>query len=623
MPRRAHELFVLAVSVAFVLFHLFLPVYAFLPNMRERAVHLGLAMLVVFLGTAKKERTRLTWVLDTLLAAVGVGICAYVFLNYFDIIEQYGSAEGWGQVLMGLALVLLVMEMARRAVRPTLPVIALLFLLYALYGHLLPGRFSHPQYSLETVASSLFLTTGGLWGQLLGVSSNIIAIFVFLGAFIVNTGGGVGFMKIATRLAGRYRGGPAKVATVSSALFGSISGSASANVASTGSFTIPMMKRLGYRPELAAAVEAVASTGGQIMPPIMGAGAFVMAELVQVPYLTVAASAFLPALLYFIAVGLGIHFYAGREGYRGMDPAGLPGWGETLKASTFFLIPFTVLGWWLIKRYTPQYAAFWALMATLLLGLVNTDWHLDLRSLWPRYRKAILSGARQASVIAAICACAQVIISVIAMTGVGVKFTNSILGVTGENLFLALVLTGATSILLGMEVPTTAAYIVAVVVGGPVLAQLGVPLLAAHLFIFYLAILSAITPPICGAIFIAAGMAEANWVTTARLGLKLAFAAFLLPFLFALEPSLVLIGDAGAIVWSFARGLLAITLLSAGFMGYLRCRLSWPARLAALAGGCCFLGPQWWLALAGAAISVWLWLGVRPRPVPEAAKEVD
>ena len=333
--------------------------------------------------------------------------------------------------------------------RPTLPAIALLFLLYAFFGHLIPGKYSHPEYDLETIVSSLFLTTGGLWGQLLGVSSNIIAIFVFLGAFIVSTGGGTGFMKISTRLAGRFRGGPAKVATVSSALFGSISGSASANVASTGSFTIPMMKKLGYKPELAASVEAVASTGGQIMPPIMGAGAFVMAELVQVPYLHVAGAAFLPATLYFLAVIMGIHFYAGKQGYTGMDKESLPGWRETAQASTFFLIPFAMLGYWLLNQYTPQYGAFWALLTTFALGFVNTDWHLDLAGVWPKYKKAILSGARQASVIAAICACAQIIISVIAMTGVGVKFTTSILSVTGDNLLLALVLTGMTQHPLG------------------------------------------------------------------------------------------------------------------------------------------------------------------------------
>jgi TRAP transporter 4TM/12TM fusion protein len=369
-----------------------------------------------------------------------------------------------------------------------------------------------------------------------------------------------------------------------------------------------MMKRLGYRPELAAAVEAVASTGGQIMPPIMGAGAFVMAELIQVPYLQVAAAAFLPALLYFLAVGLGIHFYAGKARYTGMDEKSLPGWGETARASSFFMIPFSVLGFWLLNQYTPQYAAFWALLSTLPLGLFDTHWRLEPKSLWRKYRQAILSGARQASVIASICTCAQIIIAVIALTGVGVKFTNSILSLTSDNLFLALLLTGLTSLLLGMEVPTTAAYIVAVVVGGPVLAELGVPPLAAHLFVFYLAILSAVTPPVCGAVYIAAGMADANWVNTAKLGLKLSFAAFLLPFCFALDPSLILIGSLWQTALSFIRGILAILLISAGFIGYFRTYLNLASRLALLAGGVFFLLPDWRFDLAGACLGVLVWL---------------
>ncbi|MCJ7830684.1 MAG: TRAP transporter fused permease subunit, partial [Desulfobacterales bacterium] len=534
MHSRLSEAFIFWVSTLFVVFHLVTPVYAFLPNMRERAIHLGLAFVLIFLGRARQQQP-LQRLLDAALSALGLGLCLYVVVAYHHILEQYGTAEGPLQVLMGFALVALVLEAARRAVRPALPLIALIFLLYAIFGHWVPGNYGHPEYSLETVSSALFLTTGGIWGQLLGVSANIIAIFVFLGAFIVYSGGGDGFMKIAIRLAGRYSGGPAKVATISSALFGSISGSASANVASTGAFTIPMMKRLGYSPSLAAAVEAVASTGGQIMPPIMGAGAFVMAELIQTPYLTIAASAALPAVLYFATVGLGIHFYCRKRGYSGLPPEEIPGWRETARASAFFLIPFAVLSYWLVRRYTPQYAAFWAVLSTLLLTFFDTTWHVDLPAVWPRYKQAIVTGARQAAVIAAICGCAQIVVATIAFTGIGIKFSTSIMSLSRNNLLLALVLTGITSTLLGMEVPTTAAYIVAVVVSGPVLVDLGVPAIAAHLFVFYLAILSAITPPVCGAVFIAAGMAEADWVRTAGVALKLAFGLFLLPFLFALD----------------------------------------------------------------------------------------
>lgn len=602
--------FVLLVSIGFVIYQIVLPVYAFMPTMRERAVHLALALILIFLGGDEK-RSRIRWVMDIILTSLGVGFCLYVFVHYHSIIEQYGAASGPLQVWMGLLLVIIVLETARRMVRPALPIIALAFLLYAVFGHLIPGQFGHPEYSLATLGSMFYLTTGGIWGQLLGVSANIIAIFVFLGAFIVHTGGGAGFMKISVRLAGRYTGGPAKVATISSALFGSVSGSASANVASTGAFTIPMMKRLGYRPALAAAVEAVASTGGQIMPPVMGAGAFIMAELIGTPYLKIALSAVLPAVLYFFAVGMGIHFYACREGYREISAKEIPPWGETIRVSGFFLVPFSVLAYWLFAGYTPQYAAFWAVMSTFPLAFLNENWGLDTRRALGKFKNAVQRGARQAALIASICASAQVIIAIIAFTGLGVKVSSNILAFSGNSLFFALLLTGMTSIILGMEVPTTAAYIVAVVVGGPVLIELGVPPLAAHLFVFYLAILSAVTPPVCGAVFIAAGMAEADWVETAKFGLRLSFAAFLLPFLFAYEPSLVLIGSPFGVMVSGVRAALALVLLSAGFMGYLNSALGVASRLAVIAAGVMILVPDVWTTLVGVMMGACIWFASR------------
>ncbi len=505
-----------------------------------------------------------------MLLSAGVGITIYVFIDYPDIIEQYGVSTGTGQIIMGLALVFLILEAARRMIKPALPIIVLIFILYAVFGHLIPGKFGHPQYDISTLVSMLFLTTGGIWGLLLGVSADVIAIFVFLGSFIVNTGGGTGFMKLSVKVAGKYVGGPAKVSTISSALFGSISGSASANVATTGSFTIPMMKRLGYKPELAAAVEAVASTGGQIMPPIMGAGAFVMAQLIEMPYLEIALKALLPALLYFFAVGIGIHFYSRRAGYAGFPPDELPGLKETTRTSCFLIIHFGILAFWLFKNYTPQYAAFWAALSTIPLAVFREDWKLEIKKAPAKLEKAVLNGAKQAALIASITASAQIIIAVIAFTGLGVKLTSSILSISEGNLFISLILIGITSIILGMEVPTTAAYIVAVVVGGPVLVQFGLPPIAAHMFVFYYAILSAVTPPVCGAVFIASGMAESNWVTTAKNALKLSFAAFILPFIFVYDHGLLLMGTLPEITMIVMRAALAISFISAGFMGFFR-----------------------------------------------------
>jgi TRAP transporter 4TM/12TM fusion protein len=614
--------FIQIASLGFVLYQIILPVYAFMPNMKERAVHLAFAIILIFLG-GSQERSRIRWVVDLTFAALGTGLCMYVFFAYRGIIEQYGVATNNFQVWMGIVLVLVVLESARRMVRPALPIIASIFLLYAFLGHLIPGQLGHPQYSLRTIGSMLFLTTGGIWGQLLGVSANIIAVFVFLGAFIVYTGGGTGFMKISLRLAGKYTGGPAKVATISSALFGSVSGSASANVASTGAFTIPMMKRLGYRPAFAGAVEAVASTGGQIMPPIMGAGAFIMAELTETPYLTIALSAALPALLYFFSIYIGIHFLSQKNQYGKMSSDEIPSWPDTMKASVFFFIPFAMLGYWLIRGYTPQYAAFWSIICTLFLAFFNENYRLDFSQVFHKYRSAVQQGARQAAMIASICASAQVIISVIAFTGIGVKISSIILSLSHSSLFLALLLTGLTSMILGMEVPTTAAYIVAVVVSGPVLIEFGVHPIAAHLFVFYFAILSAVTPPVCGAIFIAAGMADANWIETAKFGLKLCFAAFLIPFLFVYDPALILVGSPLIIALGFMRSLIAIMFVSAGFMGYFNGRLTAFWRLGVISAGILLFVPLFWTDLAGLLIGVISWVSVGGKKLQISKKQMQ
>jgi TRAP transporter 4TM/12TM fusion protein len=594
----------LCVSVLLAFFSLFLPVYAFVPNLIERAIHLGLVFPIVFLAGKKTSSTR-ALLLNILIAAVGVFLCLYIIVDFEGILDQYGIVKDQSQVVLGVLMVLVVLEAARRMIKPVLPSITLLFLLYALLGHHIPGFLGHVKYDLGQVVGLLYLTTGGIWGQLTGISANIIAIFVLMGAFIGFTGGGTGFMKISLRLAGRLQGGPAKVATVASALFGSISGSASANVVTTGAFTIPMMKRLGFRPPFAAAVEAVASTGGQIMPPIMGAGAFIMAELTETPYLTIALSAALPAILYFATCWIGIHFFAKRDGLYGLAPHELPSWSETAAASSFFIIPFTVLIFFLFNFYTPQYSAFWATLSTLPLAFFNAQGRFD-RSFASKIKGAVVEGASQIAMIASICACAQIIIAILSYTGLGVKISTFILDLSGGSLFPALVLTMATCIILGMEVPTTAAYIMAAVVAAPVLIKLGIHPLAAHLFIFYFAILSAITPPVCGAVYIASGMAGADWIETTRYSLRLSYAAFLMPFVFVYDPALLLIGTSWMdTVLCAVRTGMAMVLLSAGFIGQLRGEIKPFGRILLIVIGILWIVPFWvfdLLALAGSVL---------------------
>lgn len=588
----------LCISILFAVFSLLLPIYAFIPNLIERSIHLGLAIPLIFLS-ASKHKSGGSLIANVFVTALGIFLCAYIVVDFRGVLNQFGIVKNHYQTVMGLAMVLIVLESARRMIKPVLPAITLLFLLYGLYGHHIPGYFGHVKYDLSQIMGLLYLSTGGIWGQLTGISANIIAIFVFLGAFIGHTGGGTGFRKISVRIAGKARGGPGKVATVASGMFGSISGSASANVVTTGAFTIPMMKRLGFRPPFAAAVEAVASTGGQIMPPIMGAAAFIIAEMTQTPYLRVAMAATLPAFLYFFTVLIGIHFFAMRDGLHGLDAKDVPPWVETLRASIFFVIPFSILIFFLLRLYTPQYAAFWATLSTFILAFFTPEWRLD-RMFLSKIKGAVLDGASQAALIASICACAQIIIAILSFTGLGVKISTFIVDFSGGVLFFTLVLTMITCIILGMEVPTTAAYIMAAVVAAPVLVELGIHPLAAHLFIFYFAILSAITPPVCGVVFISSGMAGANWMETARYSLRLSFSAFLLPFIFVYDTSFLFIeGSFTDTAMSILRTITAMTLLSAGSIGQLRRGLNAPGRVLLIVLGVLWIVNNWLWDLIG------------------------
>lgn len=603
-------------SILLALFSLLLPIYAFIPNLIERGIHLGLVLPLVFLAGQKRKNRWALWT-NFLLAGLGVYLCFYIVVNFQGITDQYGIVKNKTQVIMGLLMCLLIMEAARRMIKPILPTITLLFFLYALFGHHIPGFFGHVKYDLAQITGLLYLTTGGIWGQLTGISANIIAIFVLLGAFISFTGGGAGFRKISIRVAGRLKGGPAKVATVASAMFGTISGSASANVVTTGAFTIPMMKKLGFRPAFAAAVEAVASTGGQIMPPIMGAGAFIMAELTETPYLKIALSASLPAILYYFTCWVGIHFFAMRDGLHGLEAGELPTWSDTFRASSFFIIPFAILIYFLVRLYTPQFAAFWATASTFLLAFFTQEWKFD-RGFISKFLGAVREGASQIAMIASICACAQIIIAILSYTGLGVKISTFIVDFSGGNLLLTLVFTMLTCIILGMEVPTTASYIMAAIVAAPVLINLGIHPLAAHLFIFYYAILSAITPPVCGAVYIASGMAEANWMDTAWYSLRLSYAAFLLPFIFVYDYSLLLIGGNPVdIILCIIRTVMSMVMLSAGFIGQLRRGVTFWGRLLLVGVGILWILPSLPLDLLGLAGTLFVvldrkWIYIKP-----------
>lgn len=527
-----------SLAFASVGFHLWLVFSGLVPNLVSRPVHLALALPWVFLLVP--YRTALGRAAGALVCFAGIAACAWIALNRSRLADQYGSLEGGFQVAVALLLLAIVLEMARRAVKLALPAAALVALAYGLFGQHIPGRLGHPGLPLESFLGTLTIAEGGIWGPLTGVSVNIVAVFVIFGAAISAGLGGEAFMALATRLAGRLEAGAAKVSVLASALFGSISGSASANVASTGAITLPAMKRLGYPPSFAAAVEATASTGGQIMPPLMGAGAFVMAELLRTRYTAIVEAAFFPALLFFVSVWFGIALFARRYGLQPMTAEEIPPWRRVARLAPFFLIPFALLLWVMFAAgRTPQYAAALATFAALALLVVDERWRPALRGLPGRLTDGAVAAAGQIAVIASIIICAGIVIGVLNQTGLGVKITSAILTLSGGSLYPALLLTALACLILGMEVPTTAAYVICVSVAGPALQKLGLPPLQAHLFVFWYALLSTITPPVCGTVFIAAGMAEAPWLKVAGQAMRLGLGLYVVPLAFVASPSLL------------------------------------------------------------------------------------
>ncbi|MFK7964977.1 MAG: TRAP transporter permease [Burkholderiaceae bacterium] len=564
-------------------FHFWLIFAGLVPNLVSRPLHMALALPWVLLWSAKTDSQERPSLSAWLLTIVGVAACCWVAWHEAMLADQYGSLEGTGQTIIAASLLIVVLEVARRAVGWPLPLLAALALLYGLFGQYLPGEFGHAGTPLDSFLGTLIVAEGGLWGSLTGVSVSIVAIFVIFGA-ILNAGqAGAGFMNVAAAAAGRLRGGAAKVSVLSSALFGSISGSASANVASTGAITLPAMTRLKYPKSLAAAVEAVASSGGQIMPPLMGAGAFVMVELTGVPYESIMLAALLPAVLYFFAVWVGINAFSRRYDLPAVPASEQPSKREVAITAGFFAVPFAVLLWAMFGiGFTPQYAACLASGAAALLLLTDQRGRLVPSEIAARFANALTTAGRQIGLIAAIILCASIIIGVLGITGLGVKITSVILSGSGGQLWPAILLTALACLLLGMEVPTTAAYVICVAVAGPALTSLGLDLLQAHLFVFWFALLSTITPPVCGAVFIAAGMVQENWLRVALKAMALGLGLYLIPLSMIANPALIELADnplaalAAAIQTAIGIGLISFGVIAPAhpFM-----------RAAAIAGG--------------------------------------
>jgi len=535
---------------------------------------MALALPWIFIATPSQGIAR--WI-GYGLCAIGVVICSGIALTQNSLGDQYGYLNGPLQLILAVVLLVVVIDMARRAIGWPLPLVAAVTLLYAIAGHHLPGEYGFSAIPLRSFFGTMTIAEGGLWGKLTGISVNIVAIFVIFGAVLNSGEAGKGFMNIAASVGGRLRGGAAKISVISSALFGSISGSASANVASTGAVTLPAMTRLGYPKRLAAATEAVASSGGQIMPPLMGAGAFVMVELTGIAYTSIMMAALLPAILYFFAVWIGIDAYNQRQTLSAIPPELLPDARTLFFTSAFFLIPFSaLLAGLFILEFTAPYAAVVAICVALPLLLLNSKPAIDFAGLESKLEYACISAGKQIATIAAIIICASIIVGVLGITGLGVKITSTILAGSGGNLWVALGLTALACLLLGMEVPTTAAYVICVSVAGPALIELGLTPLQAHLFVFWFALISTITPPVCGAVFIAAAMVKENWLKVAVTAMTLGIGLYLIPLAMIANPALIQLAQTPVLaLLAFVKIAVALACVSFGVIA----NFQWPIKI--------------------------------------------
>ncbi len=528
----------LATAAASVGFHVYIIFSGLLPALILRPIHLACAMPFVFVFGAKGSAPARAF--GGVLCGIGLAGCAYIVFWRRDLLDQYGSLEGWWQHAVSVALLLVVLDMARRAIKPVMPSIALIVLLYGLFGEYIPGEWGHAGLPLESFLGTLVIAEGGLWGTLTGTSAELVAPFMILGAFVAAGEAGTGFLTFAQKLAGRYRAGAAKVQVIASALYGMISGSASANVASTGTITIPTMIRQGYPPMFAAATEAVASTGGQIMPPVMGAGVFLMASLIQIPYSDLMVIAAPPALLYFLTAWFGVHQSAVQMRIEATSPDAIPSWAAVARTLPFFLAPLGVLTVMLAAtEYTAGYAGAVATLVAAALLPFDASLRVSWRRVADRTKEALVAAAEQIAMVASVIVCAGIITGVFHMTGLGVKITSLIVGLAGGQLWAVLLMTAIACIALGMELPTTAAYVICISVAGPALTALGLPPIQAHLFVFWYALLCTLTPPVCGNVFIAASIAETPWLPVAWRAMRLGAGLFIVPLAFVANPALL------------------------------------------------------------------------------------
>ncbi|TCB50459.1 TRAP transporter permease [Acinetobacter sp. ANC 4779] len=609
--------FVAAIAICYSLFHLFIT-FNPQPELIQRAAHVAIGLVLVFLlypARQSSSRHSISW-FDWILAFASFASFIYIWAEYQAIMTSRGGIPNTLDIVFAIMTVILVVEAARRVMGWMLPILGLIFLTYPFVSHFnwMPDRLLTRHYTISDIFGQMYLKTEGLYSSAIGASVTFIFLFILFGAFLAKSGMGKLFNDLAMALAGHKQGGPAKVAVISSGFMGSINGTAVANVVGTGSFTIPLMKKIGYDKNFAGAVEASASVGGQILPPVMGASAFIMAETTGVSYGTIALAATLPALLYYLGVLAQVHFRAGKDDLKGVPKADLPRVKEVLKERGHLLIPIVALVFFLFQSIPVSYAAVYTIALTIVVASFKKTTRMGFKEIL----EALEDGAKQSLSVMAACAVVGIIIGVVSLTSFGSVMTSSIMSIGAGSLFLTLFFTMIASMILGMGLPSIPAYIITATMAAPALANFDIPTLVAHMFVFYFGLFANITPPVALAAFAGAGIAGGDPMRTGFQALKLSLAGFIVPFLFVYNPAMLMIDTTNAAVnarefafpaWTTivsitVTSIVGILALGAAVEGYFKTALNWFWRLFLGVGALMLIIPETITDVIGAIIVV-------------------
>lgn len=590
------------VTLLMAVYHIYILAWAPTDPWMFSGAHLQFVMVLGFIYYAATPRdVHAVSIFDVLLIMASLASYIYLLVSFDDLVQRAGVLPEGYDIIFGLMAIFTVLELTRRTAGWALTTLLLIFILYCFVGPWLPGMLWHKGYSFERVVSFLY-SPNGIFNVPLGVTARFVYIFVLFGAFLELSGAASFFMDASYALAGRTRGGPAKVAVISSGLLGMVNGTSTGNVVTTGSLTIPLMKRTGYSPYFAGAVEACASTGGQIMPPVMGAAVFLMAQMINRPYTEIMVAAVVPALLYYTALYISVDLEAGRLGLQGIHRDNLPRW-KTIGRRWYLALPMLILLYYLVVLgASVVFAGLVGLLSAFLVGIGDRLYRRAPIYSVREFMNTIRDGGANVIQITATCAAAGIIMGVLSLTGLGLKVAGIVVALSGGSLLLTLLLTMGVTIMLGMGLPTIAAYAIPASVVVPALVQMGVPEMSAHLFVLYYASLSAITPPVALASYAAAAIAGVSPTRLSVIGLKLGLAGFVIPFMLVYGPQLMLVGDWPSIVLAIITACIGIFALSVAVVGYLRHAVSMLERLLYLLAALVLIKPGLWTDCAGALL---------------------